>query len=171
MPRTRSGSSSFTGRPGTPAFRLLAEAVHTVCLRLATMIAGDGEGATKLVTLRIEGAASAREARQAAETIATSPLVKTTLFGQDMNWGRIMAALGRSGARFDPERVDIQVDELPVVRRGVTRGAAAEAAANERLRRREFSVVVRLGTGRGRARLFTTDLSEEYVRINSEYTT
>ncbi|MFB3820233.1 MAG: bifunctional glutamate N-acetyltransferase/amino-acid acetyltransferase ArgJ [Candidatus Methylomirabilales bacterium] len=156
-------------RPGTPAFRRFGEALHEVCLRLAVMIARDGEGATKLATLRIEGAGNPREARLAAEAVATSPLVKTTLFGQDMNWGRIMAALGRSGARFDPEAVEILVDELPVVRRGMTRGPEAEAAANERLRRREFSLVVRLHAGRAAVRLFTTDLSEDYVKINAGY--
>jgi glutamate N-acetyltransferase/amino-acid N-acetyltransferase len=156
-------------RPGTPAFGRFRQAVHQVCLRLASMIARDGEGASKLVTLRVEGAATAREARQAAEAIATSPLVKTTLFGQDMNWGRIMAALGRSGARFDPETVEISVDDVPVVRRGLSRGAAAEAAANERLREREFTLRVRLRAGRAHARLFTTDLTDEYVRINAGY--
>ncbi len=158
-------------RPGTPAFRLFGEAVHEVCLRLARMIARDGEGATKLVTLQVEGAANPREARMAAEAVATSPLVKTTLFGQDMNWGRIMAALGRSGARFDPDAVEILVDELPVVRRGMSRGPEAEAAANERLHRREFTLVLRLRAGRAGARLFTTDLSEDYVKINAGYRT
>jgi glutamate N-acetyltransferase/amino-acid N-acetyltransferase len=156
-------------RPGTAAFRRLDEAVREVCLRLATAIARDGEGATKLATVRIQGAASAREARQAAEAVATSPLVKTTLFGQDMNWGRIMAALGRSGARFDPDAVELRVDDVVVVRRGVSCGQAAEAAANERLRQREFTLGVRLRAGRASARMFTTDLTEDYIRINAGY--
>jgi glutamate N-acetyltransferase/amino-acid N-acetyltransferase len=156
-------------RPGTPAFQRFADALRAVCLRLARMIARDGEGATKLVTVQVDGAATAREARMAAEAVATSPLVKTTLFGQDMNWGRVMAALGRSGARFDPDRVDISLDELPVVRRGGSRGEAAEAAANERMHRPEFTLAIRLHAGRATARLFTTDLSEAYVRINAGY--
>jgi glutamate N-acetyltransferase/amino-acid N-acetyltransferase len=140
-----------------------------VCLTLAKMIARDGEGATKLAEVRIQGGRSAREARLAAEAVATSPLVKTTLFGQDINWGRIMAALGRSGARFDPTRVDLFVDEVPVVRRGESLGEEAEAAANRRLRRREFALIAGLHAGTASARMWTTDLSEEYVRINAGY--
>jgi glutamate N-acetyltransferase/amino-acid N-acetyltransferase len=155
--------------PGTRPFERFETALLEACLVLAKMIARDGEGATKLAEVRIQGARSATEARLAAEAVATSPLVKTTLFGEDMNWGRILAALGRSGARFDPERVDVFVDELPVVRRGVSAGPAAETAANRRLRRREFAVIVSLQAGRGAARLWTTDLSEDYVRINAGY--
>jgi len=156
---------------GTRAFERFRRALLQVCLALAKMIARDGEGATKLAEVRVRGARSQREARLAAEAVATSPLVKTTLFGEDINWGRIMAALGRSGARFDPERVDLHVDELPVVRRGMSLGPSAEAAANRRLRRREFALVASLGAGRAAARLWTTDLSEAYVRINAGYRT
>jgi glutamate N-acetyltransferase/amino-acid N-acetyltransferase len=155
----------------TPALGTFRRALEHVCLILAKMIVRDGEGATKLAEVRIEGARSAAEARQAAETVATSPLVKTTLFGEDINWGRLMAALGRSGARFDPAKVDLFVDEVPVVRRGMTLGPRAEAAANRRLRRREFALVACLHAGRGAARLWTTDLSEAYVRINAGYRT
>lgn len=155
----------------TPALGMFRQALEHVCLILAKMIVRDGEGATKLAEVRIEGARSAAEARQAAETVATSPLVKTTLFGEDINWGRLMAALGRSGARFDPAKVDLFVDEVPVVRRGMTLGPRAEAAANRRLRRREFALVACLHAGRGTARVWTTDLSEAYVRINAGYRT
>jgi glutamate N-acetyltransferase/amino-acid N-acetyltransferase len=154
---------------GTAGFRRFQAALDHVCLALAKMIVRDGEGATKLAEIRIQGARSAREARRAAEAVATSPLVKTTLFGEDMNWGRILAALGRSGAHFDPTRVDLQVDEVPVVRRGESLGSRAEAAANRRLRRREFTLVARLNAGSASARLWTTDLSEDYVRINAGY--
>jgi glutamate N-acetyltransferase/amino-acid N-acetyltransferase len=156
-------------RPGTPALDTFRRALEQVCLTLAKMIARDGEGATKLAEVRIQGARSLREARQAAEAVATSPLVKTTLFGQDINWGRVMAALGRSGARFDPARVDLFVDEVPVVRRGLGLGSRAEAAANRRLRRREFGLTAVLHAGAATARLWTTDLSEAYVRINAGY--
>ena len=157
--------------PGTPAFRTFQVGLEMVCLSLAKMIVRDGEGATKLVEVRISGARTAREARLAAEAVATSPLVKTTLFGEDINWGRMLAALGRSGARFDPGTVDLSVDELPVVRRGVGLGSSAEAAANHRLRQREFMLVADLHAGRRTARLWTTDLSEGYVRINAGYRT
>jgi glutamate N-acetyltransferase/amino-acid N-acetyltransferase len=122
-----------------------------------------------LAEVRIEGARSSREARLAAEAVATSPLVKTTLFGEDINWGRIVAAAGRSGAAFDPERVDLFVDELPVVRRGVSLGSRAETAANRRLRRRAFALTLSLHAGRATTRLWTTDLSDAYVRINAGY--
>ncbi len=154
---------------GSRSFETFRQALRDVCLALAKMIARDGEGATKLAEVRIQGARSAREARLAAEAVATSPLVKTTLFGEDINWGRIMAALGRSGARFDPERVDLWVDRVPVVRGGVSLGPSAETAANRRLRRRVFTLSAFLRAGRGEARLWTTDLSEAYVRINAGY--
>jgi glutamate N-acetyltransferase/amino-acid N-acetyltransferase len=154
---------------GTAGWQRFQAALAHVCITLAKMIARDGEGATKLAEIRILGARSEQEARRAAETVATSPLVKTTLFGEDINWGRIMAALGRSGARFDPTRVDLWVDEVPVVRRGEGLGNRAETAANRRLRRREFALVARLHAGSASARLWTTDLSEDYVRINAGY--
>jgi glutamate N-acetyltransferase/amino-acid N-acetyltransferase len=163
-----------TGAAGGPplaggSFKTFRRALLDVCLALAKMIARDGEGATKLVEVRIRGARSSGEARRAAETVATSPLVKTTLFGEDINWGRIMAALGRSGARFDPDRVELSVDHVPVVRRGVSLGPRAETAANRRLQRREFVLTASLGAGDATARLWTTDLSEAYVRINAGY--
>lgn len=158
-------------RPGATPFRTFQVGLELVCLSLAKMIVRDGEGATKLVEIRITGARTAKEARQAAEAMATSPLVKTTLFGEDINWGRMLAALGRSGARFDPGWVELWVDEIPVVRRGVGLGSRAEAAANHRLRQREFALVANLHAGRMTARLWTTDLSEGYVRINAGYRT
>lgn len=158
-------------RLGTATFRTFQVGLEMVCLALAKMIVRDGEGATKLVEVRITGARTAKEARQAAEAVATSPLVKTTLFGEDINWGRVLAALGRSGARFDPGMVELSVDDLPVVRRGVGLGSSAEVAANQRLRQREFALVVHLHAGRMAARLWTTDLSEGYVRINAGYRT
>jgi glutamate N-acetyltransferase/amino-acid N-acetyltransferase len=135
------------------------------------MIVQDGEGATKLVEVRVEGARTSAEARLAAETVANSPLVKTTLFGEDINWGRILAALGRSGARFDPAAVDVGVDEIAVVRGGMGLGAHVEETANHRMRQREFALAVHLHAGRASARIWTTDLSEAYVRINAGYRT
>lgn len=155
--------------PGTAAFRDFQGALDAVCLTLAKAIARDGEGATKLAEVVVRGARSAAEARRGAEAVATSPLVKTTLAGEDMNWGRILAALGRSGARFDPDRASIAVDGVSVVRAGRSLGAAAEAAANRRLRRAEYTILVDLHAGTGTARLWTTDLTEAYVRINAGY--
>ncbi len=156
-------------RPGTAVFRTFQVGLELVCVSLAKMIVRDGEGATKLVEVRITGARTAKEARLAAEAVATSPLVKTTLFGEDINWGRVLAALGRSGARFDPGTVDLWVDHVPVVRRGMGLGSGLEAAANQQLRQREFVLVANLQAGRMTSRLWTTDLSEGYVRINAGY--
>lgn len=156
-------------RAGTAGFRAFQVGLEMVCLSLARMIARDGEGATKLVEVRISGARTAHEARLAAETVANSPLVKTMLFGEDINWGRVMAALGRSGARFDGGSVDLCVDELPVVKGGIGLGRSAEAAANHRLRQREFALGINLHAGSGTARVWTTDLTEGYVRINAGY--
>jgi glutamate N-acetyltransferase/amino-acid N-acetyltransferase len=158
-------------QPGTAALRRFQAGLDAVCLRLARQVARDGEGATKLVEVQVHGARTSGEARQAAETVANSPLVKTTLFGEDINWGRVMAALGRSGARFDPEGVDLAVDELLVVRGGLGLGPKAEAAANRRMTEREFALRIHLHAGRATARLWTTDLSEAYVRINAGYRT
>lgn len=155
--------------PGSAPFQAFQVALTRVCVALARMIARDGEGATKLAAIQLRGARSAAEAARAARTVAESPLVKTTLFGEDINWGRIMAALGRSGARFDPEQVEIAVDGQAVVRRGMSLGPAAEARANRRLTRREFSLDIHLHAGRGAAHLWTTDLTEAYVRINAGY--
>jgi len=156
-------------RPGTAVSRTFQVGLELVCVSLAKMIVRDGEGATKLVEVRITGARTAKEARLAAEAVATSPLVKTTLFGEDINWGRVLAALGRSGARFDPGTVDLWVDHVPVVRRGMGLGSGPEAAANQQLRQREFALVANLHAGRTTSRLWTTDLSEGYVRINAGY--
>ena len=157
--------------PGTTAFQTFQAGLERVCLTLAKMIVRDGEGATKLVEVRVEGARTPAEARLAAETVANSPLVKTTLFGEDINWGRIMAALGRSGAQFDPGNVDIGVDEIAVVRDGIGLGAHVEETANHRMHQREFALAVHLHAGRGTARIWTTDLSEAYVRVNAGYRT
>jgi glutamate N-acetyltransferase / amino-acid N-acetyltransferase len=165
------GASGIAIDAASAGFRRFQEALTSVCQALAKLIVRDGEGATKLAEIRITGARSPREARLAAETVANSPLVKTTLFGEDINWGRLMMALGRSGARFDPARVDLFVDGLAVVRRGETRGDRVEAAANRRLTRREFTLAADLHAGRSTARIWTTDLSEAYVRINAGYRT
>ncbi len=158
-------------RPETAALRRFQAGLDAVCRDLARQVARDGEGATKLVEVQVEGARTPREARQAAETVANSPLVKTTLFGEDINWGRVMAALGRSGARFDPAGVDLKVDEIAVVRGGLGLGQRAEGAANRRMKRREFRLGIQLQAGAAAAHVWTTDLSEAYVRINAGYRT
>ena len=150
-------------------------ALTDLCLHLAQLIVRDGEGATRFVTLVVSGAESAADARRAADTIATSPLVKTAFAGGDPNWGRIMMAAGRSGAALDPTRLALWVDApgappLQLVRGGTPTGyAEAEAAAV--FAQPEFTVHLDLGLGDGAATLWTTDLSHEYVTINADYRT
>ena len=148
---------------------VFTEALHGMFKDLAKQIVRDGEGATKLVTVRIEGAASQEDAVNAARTIANSPLVKTAFFGEDANWGRIIAALGRSGAAFQPEHVAIAFDDALLVENGFGLGKEAEAAATQVLKKKEFSVTVRLGAGAAAAEMLTCDLSCDYVKINANY--
>lgn len=150
------------------AFASVSAAIHTVARELARMIARDGEGATKLVTVRVAHAVSRRDAEMAAFAIANSPLVKTALFGRDANWGRVAAAAGRSGAELDPERLDIWFAGIEVCRRG---GAVPfdEEAALAALSEAEVEIEVDLNLGEEEATVWTCDLSYDYVRINGEY--
>lgn len=154
---------------GSGGLAVFEEGLHVVLSRLARMIARDGEGATKLIRVEVRGSRTAADARVAARAVADSPLVKTAFFGEDCNWGRIMAALGGSGIRFNPTRVDISLDGVSVVAKGVGLGSAKERKAEKRMRRPEFTLTVDLHSGRGEAGILTTDLTDEYVRINAGY--
>jgi len=131
----------------------------------------DGEGATKFVTIRVKGALSNAEAKRAAMAVANSSLVKTAFFGQDANWGRILAAVGYSGVEMDPGRVDLCFDDVTMARNGIFAGEGAEARGTEVLKKREFSVTVDLKLGDGMATVYTSDLSYDYVKINADYRT
>jgi glutamate N-acetyltransferase/amino-acid N-acetyltransferase len=143
--------------------------LHQVCERLALMIVRDGEGANKLVTLRVTGAANGAAAKRVLLAVARSPLVKTAWHGEDANWGRTISAIGNAGVPVKLERIALHVGPVAVVRRGVGLGPTAEAEAAVILKQREFSVTVDLGQGKGEAILRTCDLSQEYVRINASY--
>jgi glutamate N-acetyltransferase/amino-acid N-acetyltransferase len=123
------------------------------------------------VTIKVAGARSETEAEVAARTIANSALVKTAFFGEDANWGRIIAALGRSGIDFDADRVDIAFDDVLMVRDGLGLGADAEAKATEVLQQKMFSVTIDLKTGPAGGEIYTCDLSLDYVKINADYRT
>ncbi|MCL2340257.1 MAG: bifunctional glutamate N-acetyltransferase/amino-acid acetyltransferase ArgJ [Proteobacteria bacterium] len=151
------------------AAALFGAALQGVFKELALKIVADGEGATKLVTIRVVGARDEHEALNAAQTIANSALVKTAFFGEDANWGRIMAALGRSGCTFDPQRVGISFDEVHLVENGLALGAEQEAAATGVLKQPRFTVTVQLNEGRGEAEVYTCDFSYDYVKINADY--
>lgn len=147
------------------------DALDDLCKDLALQIVRDGEGATKLVTIRIEGAVNDQEAQSAARTVANSNLVKTAFFGEDANWGRIIGALGRSGATFDPDMVDIAFNDAFMVRDGLGQGADVEARATEVLKQKEFVVTVNLKAGNGKCEYYTCDFSIDYVKINADYRT
>jgi glutamate N-acetyltransferase/amino-acid N-acetyltransferase len=147
------------------------EALHAVCIDLAKQIVSDGEGATHLVELKISGAPTDADALQVAKTIAHSPLVKTAWAGNDPNWGRILAAIGRSGAAIDPARVRIDFGGREICRDGGLSPEFSEQAAHEYLSQPEFQIGIDLGLGAGACRFWTCDLTKEYVAINADYST
>ena len=165
-----SGAAPVAG-PRSAGAAALRDALLAVATELAQAIARDGEGATKLVTVSVEGAASPAEAERAARRIANSLLVKTALFGGDPNWGRILQTVGAGRVRIALARAQVRLGGVPVFRRGASTGPAARARAGQRLAAPEVEIRVDLGAGRARARLWTCDLSTDYVRINAEYTT
>lgn len=156
-------------REGTPPFRQFVRLLTEACQPLALAICRDGEGVTKVVRIDVEGAGNTLQARQVATTIGTSNLVKTALFGEDANWGRVMAAIGRAGVTVDPAKIDVSFGGVPMVRKGVGLGPAAERRIAKVFHRKEFTIQVKLGQGRHRSHLWTTDLSYDYVRINASY--
>jgi glutamate N-acetyltransferase/amino-acid N-acetyltransferase len=138
---------------------------------LAQMIVRDGEGATKLIRVEVKGAASAADAAAGARTVANSSLVKTACYGQDPNWGRIMAALGRSGISMAEAAVDIWIDEVQIVSGGLGLGDEPERRAAERMTRKAFSIIVDLHQGGFGDHVLTCDLTHDYVSINANYRT
>ena len=136
---------------------------------LAELIARDGEGATKLVRIIVRNGKDVLSARSIARHIARSPLIKTAIYGSDPNWGRIMAAIGSSGERVDPERIDIYFGKLQVAKNGRA-SLYSEREAKRILAKREVEIVVDLKQGRGEARVYTCDLGPDYIKINSSYT-
>jgi glutamate N-acetyltransferase/amino-acid N-acetyltransferase len=162
--------SGASGRPvitGGAEAKVLERALSSVMGALARELVRDGEGATKLVEIIVKNAKNAEQAKKAARTVAESPLVKTAFFGGDANWGRILAALGRSGAEFDPYRVDIDLGEVPWIRSGRDNGMEAEAT--EAMRAAEQRLVIDLNAGVSTWSMLTCDLSLRYVEINGSY--
>jgi glutamate N-acetyltransferase/amino-acid N-acetyltransferase len=146
-------------------------ALGEVCASLAHQIIADGEGVTHVVTLDIRGAASNADAAAVAKTIATSPLCKTAWSGGDPNWGRLLAAAGRSGSEFEPERTRIWIGAEPVFEYGVRAAVFDEAAAHAVMMQPEYTITIDLGAGDGTCRFLTCDLTVEYVHINADYST
>jgi glutamate N-acetyltransferase / amino-acid N-acetyltransferase len=140
-----------------------------VLMELAKMVVKDGEGATKLVEIIVNGAASDSDAKKIAHTVANSNLFKTALFGEDANWGRILAAAGRSGASLDPQKVDIFFNDIQMVKDGLWCGAEAEQKATQVLKAPEFKITIDLKLDSGAASYWTCDFSIDYVKINADY--
>ena len=163
-----SGASGVTIEAGDSGF---SAALTEVCTSLARQIVADGEGNTHVVELRIDGAATDADALRVAKAIAHSPLVKTAWAGCDPNWGRLVAAIGYSGAEIDPERIDIWFGEQRICRDGGRAAEFDEAAAHAYLRQEEFSISIDLNQGPGSCVFWTTDLTAEYVHINADYST
>lgn len=160
------GKSTGLRSRGFSAFSRL---LNGLSLSLAHMIVDDGEGATKFLEFHVKGAASESDARRAARALAGSLLVKTAFFGGDPNWGRIVAALGSSGVKMSQEKVGISFNKVPVVRGGLDTGKQNEAA--RAIKARRVSITVDLKMGKSSYKLWTTDLSNDYVKINSAYRT
>ena len=150
------------------SYRVFCDTLEKVCLFLTKKIAADGEGATKLIEVQVNGARTPEDAHKICSSIATSPLVKTAINGCDANWGRIITAIGYSGADIDPARIDISINKIRVCRSG---GAAIfdEEKVKEQLEKDEVVISVQLNYGEFSDRVWTCDYSEDYIRINGSY--
>lgn len=145
-------------------------ALKRVFVHLAQAIIRDGEGATKFIEVRVEGAPNIQDARKVAEIIALSPLVKTAAFASDANWGRILAAIGRAPVdKLNIDRVDLSLDHVDVIKAGLPDKSYRDEIGQEVMQKDEFSIIVNLNAGDSVSRIWTTDFSYDYVRINAEY--
>jgi len=160
-------ASGASGR--TPPAAALTAAIEQVCRELARSMVKDGEGATHVVDISVSGLATEADARTVACTVATSLLVKTALFGNEANWGRLLAAAGRAGVAFEPREAGVSIAGVEIVRGGVTLGAEAEADAQKRMTAEAYTVELRLGRGLGRFTYVTSDLGHGYIDVNAGY--
>jgi glutamate N-acetyltransferase/amino-acid N-acetyltransferase len=142
--------------------------LEMVCEHLAKSIAIDGEGATKFVEIVVRGASDFETARKVAKTVANSSLVKTAIYGEELNWGRILCAVGYSGAPFNPDRVVLSLNQIPIFRNG-SPVASTRAKAEKAMKAHDIQIEIDLDGGRSAARVWTCDLSHEYVNINASY--
>ena len=168
MASAQVGATGLDGNGrGSHAFR---QCMTEVLDSLGQKIVADGEGAQRLARIVVSGASSEKDALKVARTIATSQLVKTALHGCDPNWGRIMAAAGRAGVAFDPNKAEVSVSNIVLFRRGLpVMDAVTERKAIKAMKKKSYEIHVSLGKGRGKANYLTCDLGHEYVRINADY--
>ena len=138
-------------------------------MSLGKQLIKDAEGATKLVEIAVKGTESDADAHRIADTIAHSNLLKTALFGEDANWGRILAAAGRSGVPIELATIDVYFADVLMVKSGVSCGKSAERRATQILKQSEYTLTIDLNTGQGKASVFTCDFSIDYVKINASY--
>ncbi len=152
------------------AYKIFCDAVTEVCTELAQAVVRDGEGATKLITVDVQGGASDEECAQVAYAVAHSPLVKTAFFASDPNWGRILAAVGRAGVtNLDVSRIDVYLDDVCIVQNGGRAPTYSEDLGQQVMKRDEITVRILLGRGNHHTQVWTCDFSYDYVRINAEY--
>jgi glutamate N-acetyltransferase/amino-acid N-acetyltransferase len=153
----------------SPEFPRFQDMLNLACRHLALLVCKDGEGMTKLIELHVRGTKTEKDARTIARTVSTSALVKTAVFGEDANWGRIMAAIGRAGVPLSPEKIKISFDRTPIVRKGMTLGPTAERLLDRIVKRKQFTITIDLGLGSASCTTWFTDLSFDYVKINASY--
>jgi glutamate N-acetyltransferase/amino-acid N-acetyltransferase len=149
--------------------KIFQKVLDEIFLDLAKRLVRDGEGVTKLVEVIVRGAALDTDARKIADAISHSPLVKTAFFGEDANWGRILAAAGRAGAAIDPDKIDVYFDDVQMVKAGMGCGKTIEAEATKVLKKSEFTLAVDLNMGHESYSMYTCDFSLDYVKINADY--
>ena len=147
------------------------QALLEVYVDLATQVVKDGEGASKFITISVEGASSNAAARKVGLAIAESPLVKTAIAGEDANWGRIVMAVGKSQVQVDQRLLSISMGGVLIAHRGQRVAGYAESTVDEHLMGSAIEITVNLGLGSGHARVWTCDLTHEYIRINADYRT
>jgi glutamate N-acetyltransferase/amino-acid N-acetyltransferase len=165
----QSGAAKIAKAAGKD-YKSFCAALERVCRGLALAIVEDGEGAQRVIEIEVRGAPSDEAANRIARTVANSPLVKTAFAGADPNWGRILAAAGRAGVVFDPGRTNIWIGGVAVCRGG-REMTFDEAAVHEKMLAKSVQVRIDLGSGRGAARMWTCDFTQEYVHINASYRT
>ncbi|MBC8283191.1 MAG: bifunctional glutamate N-acetyltransferase/amino-acid acetyltransferase ArgJ [Nitrospinae bacterium] len=163
-------ANNLTIKPGTPAYQEFLKALTKLCKNLASKIVLDGEGATKFVTVRVQGGKTRKQAYLIANSVATSSLVKTALFGEDPNWGRIFCAVGNAGAPFNPDKVDILLNKNLLLKNGSPTNISPKKL-EKAMRQHEIDITIDLKCGKEWEEVFTCDLSYDYVKINAEYTT
>ena len=168
---TASGTArnAFIEDAADPRLIAFRDALTELCTDLALQVVRDGEGASKLIEVRVTGAATDPSAKRIAMSIANSPLVKTAVAGEDANWGRVVMAIGKAGEPADRDRLSIRFNDVRVAREGARDPYYSEEAASAAMREREITIGVDLGLGRGEARVWTCDLTHGYISINGDY--